>query len=177
MKTGKIEPHGIPLPGHLGVFEIVGDRERNVPYLRPGLSRGHYGPLEWFALTFDEQGEMVGGPKELPFPPPLPGTIVVGTDSSLYGCMPDGERYSQHHKKGRAKSGIKPRCQLVATMQCGARRSSVGQICNLPAAGSYPPPADCKSAPQTWLRPKPAWGTRDEHSRTRYSLSRSRRMS
>ena len=113
MKTGKIEPHGIPLPGHLGVFEIVGDRERNVPYLRPGLSRGHYGPLEWFALTFDEQGEMVGGPKELPFPPPLPGTIVVGTDSSLYGCMPDGERYSQHHKKGRAKSGIKPRCQLA----------------------------------------------------------------
>jgi hypothetical protein len=112
MKTGRIESHGVPLPGHLGVFEMVGDTERNTLYLRPGFSRGHYGPLEWFALSFDAEGRMIGEPRPVPFPQPLPGTIIVGTNGTLYGAMPDGELYAQYHKGGGEKSGVRPRCHV-----------------------------------------------------------------
>jgi len=112
--TGESRSLGIPFPGDRGIFRLGGDSERNALYVRLGYGRRHYGPLEWHRLTLDEEGNIAGKPRRLPFPE-QPAEIVLGPDGTIFGVVPDLKLRESFQQKRRAREStddITPTCYL-----------------------------------------------------------------
>jgi len=112
--SGESRSLGIPFPGDRGIFRLSGDPERGVLYVRLGYSRRHYGPLEWHGLSLDEEGNIAGKPRRLPFPE-QPAEIVLGPDGTIFGVVPDLKLQGSFQQKRRAREstdGITPTCYL-----------------------------------------------------------------
>ena len=105
---------GIPLPGDHALFRIKGDPARNTLYVRRGYDRRHYGPLVWYRLALDEQGDLSGKPQKLPFGE-HPAAIHIGPDGSVFGVVPDLKLQETFQQKSRAREStdqITPTCYL-----------------------------------------------------------------
>jgi len=115
-QTGNARGLGIPLPGDHALFRITGDGRRNVLYVRRGYGRRHYGPLVWYRLALDEQGNLAGKPQPLPFPEMQhPAEILIGADGAIFGVVPDlrlQETFQQRQRSRQSTADITPTCYV-----------------------------------------------------------------
>jgi hypothetical protein len=114
LKTGKARGLGIPLAGLPGIFRLSGDARRNVLYVRRGYARDYSGPLEWYAIALDANGNFAGEPRK--FPLELhPVEIVVGADGAIVCAVPERQAYQTllDRKARKEKTdGVAPQCEV-----------------------------------------------------------------
>jgi len=114
LKTGKARGLGIPIPGDNGLFRITGNPKRNVLYVRRGYARDYYGPLVWYALQLDANGNLRGEPKKFPFDL-HPHGLLIAADSTIFCAIPEAaswQAFSEKRKKQEKTDGIAPQCEI-----------------------------------------------------------------
>jgi len=112
--TGKARGLGIPFPGNPGIFQLNGDAKRNVLYIRRGYARDYAGPLAWFALQLDANGNIAGEPKRLPLEL-HPPQVLVAADGTIFGAVPEQKTYAEFAEKKAKREktdGIAPQCEI-----------------------------------------------------------------
>jgi hypothetical protein len=116
IQSGKTRGLGIPLDGQPAVFRITGDPVRNVLYVRRGYHRTAHGPLAWYALSLDENGNITGRPRPFPFPqhPCHPSQILVAADGTIFAVAPH-ESYKTYERRKQLREkteDIRPQCEV-----------------------------------------------------------------